>query len=242
MRVPIIWKEWHEQRWKLAFGTVMLVFFTCSMAIAHVVSFKEVVATAWLIGANILWLYSAMGVFAPEQSNGTLPFLVSKPIRPLRVFLVKLLFGWLNFALPLIAAYISLSIVCFATGEPDSIPVTARAMAAALCFGTVLYTLTCCLAPSKSGEAFVGLTGILVLLTVTFYTMLGASTIFRLLEGPRFKGSLLSEAVFGTCPVYLFDIANQFVRPWPKNLVYFEQAAIVLLALWFGYRKWQRRS
>jgi len=243
MRYPILWKEWHEQRWKMAFGTVMLAFFTSSFIVARVVSFDEVLILSWVIGANILWLYSAMSAFAPERSNGTLAFLVSKPARPLRVFLTKWFFGWLNFAVPLIATAISLAVSCLAVNVPVNISNIAQAMISAICFGTVLYTLTCCLAPAKSGEAFVGLTGILILLTITLYTMVGYRVV-NYLEGPIYQQHpVLAEAIFGTCPFYLFGMKqNMLLRPWPKNLVYFEQAALVVLALWFGYRRWRKRS
>jgi hypothetical protein len=117
-----------------------------------------------------------------------------------------------------------------------------KGMAAALCFSTVLYTMTCCLAPSRSGEAFVGLTGILVLLVITLGTMAGGEALFSRLNTPTFRHSVLAQTIAGICPFYLFDIRNTLMRPWPGNLLYFEQGALVVLVLWFGYWKWRRRN
>ena len=63
---PLLWKEWHEQRWKLVFGTAMLVFFTGSLLAARLTTEREIIIVVWVLCGLVLSLYSAMGVFAPE--------------------------------------------------------------------------------------------------------------------------------------------------------------------------------
>jgi hypothetical protein len=241
MRMPIIWKEWHEQRWRLAFGTVMLVGLIGSLAAAHIMSDAEVFAIIGVASAFVLPLYSAMGVFAPERSAGTLTFYASKPAKPLAVFMAKWFFGWLNVVVPVIAAMAFTSLV-----SGDSLPfLTGRPVFASLCFGTILYTMTCCFAPSKSSEAFVGLTGLLILLIMTAYLLAFCYLLYDKWHIPIGKYSLLEQMFFSLCPLsFSASFSSSFCSgPLHQRFRYIlclEQGIIFLLTLWFGYRKWRR--
>ena len=157
---PLIWKEWHEQRWKLAFGTVMLVFFTGSLIAARLTTNSESIYVVLFFGGIILSLYSAMGVFAPERTGGTTTFLASKPIAAWKVFACKWFFGWLNFVVPMLVSVLCFQFVAFEWPADSSL---ARVMFASICLATMFYSMTCCFAPRKSSEAFVGFIGLIIL-------------------------------------------------------------------------------
>jgi ABC-type transport system involved in multi-copper enzyme maturation permease subunit len=242
MIAPIAWKEWHEQRWRLTFGTVMLVGLIGSLATAHIISAAEVFAILWCASAVVLPLYSAMGVFAPEQTAGTFTFYASKPAKPLAVFMTKWFFGWLNVVVPVIAAF---SFAMYFAG--DAIPrLTApdaenlRVMLICLCFGTILYTMTCCFASFRSSEAFVGLTGLLVLLFMTVYPMALSYILHDRLHMSTHEHPILQQILFCLSPLFLFDGAHSLLHQQIAYITYAEQGVIFLLTLSFGYWKWRR--
>ena len=89
MLKPILWKEWREQRWKMLFGTLLLSFITSSSGEMMITVPPDLKFGIWGLGGMLLSLYSAMGVFAPEQTNHTKIFLVSKPLSSWRIFFCK---------------------------------------------------------------------------------------------------------------------------------------------------------
>ena len=146
----IFWKEWREQRWKLFFGTAMLLLFTGSMVAAGMVSNKEALIAVWILGGLVLSLYSAMGVFGPERADATDLFYISKPVAAWKVFWCKWFFGWLNFALPMMLCSV------LAGGLFERLPGIIRGTLGVLLFATIFYSLTCCCAPRRAGPAGVG--------------------------------------------------------------------------------------
>jgi hypothetical protein len=158
MKMPVIWKEWRQQRWRMAFSTVMLVGIIGSTAAAHIVSASEVFVVLCLAGALLLPLYSAMGTFAPEQTARTFEFYATKTASPLRVFAAKWFFGWLNTVVPVIAALCFAILVAGSSVSPLLGPDAEHLpfFLACLALGTILYTMTCCLARFRSSEAEAG--------------------------------------------------------------------------------------
>jgi hypothetical protein len=252
MITPIIWKEWRQQRWKLAFGTVMLVGLIGTLATAHVMNDAEIFAILGVASALVLPLYSAMGVFAPEHTGGTFTFYASKPAKPLAVFMTKWFFGWLNVVVPVTAAFVFTLLVsgnslpgflaCLVNILENPTPISFS-----LCFGTILYTMTCCFAPSKSSEAFVGLTGLLILLIMMAY-LLAVSYLFDNIRHIYFQQqpTLLQQMLFALSPLSFFaSFFAPFFGGGPLHqrfrcILHLEQGIIFLLTLWFGYRKWRR--
>lgn len=239
---PLIWKEWHEQRWKLAFGTVMLASFTWSLLAARLSTESEVIVGAWILGALVLSLYSAMGVFAPERAAKTVTFLSSKPVECWKVFLCKWFFGWLNFAVPIIVCCLGLvvSLLVHPQGRYFNIEFIARGTFGAICIGTMIYSMTCCLAPRNSGEAFTGLVGLIILLVMFIHLFL--------LEFAIFPGIGKEDlGFFGKMAFYINPyIWVTFIEPTSKFselcFIFTEQTILLLVCMWLGKRKWQRSS
>jgi len=239
---PLIWKEWHEQRWKLAFGTVMLASCTWSALAARMATDSEVIIAAWIFGALVLSWYSAMGVFAPEIAAKTITFLSSKPVGSWKVFFCKWFFGWLNFAVPTLVCCLGLAVSVLARpqGRYFNIEFIARGTCVAICVGTVFYTMTCCLAPRKSGEALTGFVGLMILLAMFIHTFLLEFAFFQV-------NALVKFGFFGKIAFFVNPLSGiNFIEPsreFSSACLYFaEQIVLLLLCLWLGIRKWQRSS
>ena len=224
---PILWKEWQEQRWKLAFGSVMLGSLTWAFFASHVVSNQEVIVGVWIVGGTLLALHTAMGVFAPERSAGTTTFLLSKPILPSRAFACKWIMGWLSLAVPLSVCGIGMAMATRVGPQAGSISLgflaigTLRAMATS----TVIYSLTCCLSPRKSEEGGTGLVGL----------SLVAAMFLHFSIGPH--GSVIQQVAKAINPLY-------FAFPAHVSLMLLipGQACLLALSLWIGLRKWERSA
>ncbi len=89
----VLAKEWHEQRWKLAFGCVILMGFAAIGLRTRLIDDRSILLMAVAIGAFILPLFIGMGVVASDRAEGSLATLLALPIRPSLVLMVKLAVG-----------------------------------------------------------------------------------------------------------------------------------------------------
>ncbi|MHC4214166.1 MAG: hypothetical protein ACYSWP_12415 [Planctomycetota bacterium] len=239
----LIWKEWHEQRWKLAFGTVMLVFFAGSLLAARLTAQSESIIVVWILGGLVLSLYSAMGVFAPEMTNGTKTFLSSKPLQPWKVFLCKWFFGWLNFAVPMVVCSTALAIMILLNpqGRFFEISFIAKGTIAGVCLGTVFYSMTCCFAPRKSSEALVGFTGCIILVVFMLHIAVNQIFVFRL-DSLWTDYTLSQEFFLYINPAFWVDSIRPLSSDMHHSILFFEQGVLFAITIWIGFRKWQRSS
>jgi ABC-type transport system involved in multi-copper enzyme maturation permease subunit len=233
----LLWKEWREQRWKLTFGVAMLFFFTGAPLAAGIASYREVGIMTWMGAGLMLALYSAMGIFAPEQTEKTHHFLRSQPAEPWKVFMCKWLFGWLNFTVPLLA-----SSLCFgfawvgSKGNTDiSVEVVIRGTIAGIALATVYYGLILCFAPRKGSEAMVGLVGLIAGLAC--YVHAGVSSIYFV--GQPDSSILEQVSCFVNPFFWLWATATpDHLDSIPLLIVV--QSLIFCLTVFGAYRRWYR--
>jgi ABC-type transport system involved in cytochrome c biogenesis permease component len=231
---PIAWKEWREQRWKTAFGTVMVLAFAGSIVSSRVMTAREAAGVIWIFCILLLPLYSAMGVFAPEHECGTLAFLASKPLRPARVFLAKWFFGWLNVMAPMLACA---ALALLLDRQRLHLPVDLWLAVCATSLATIYYTMTCCLAPRRASEAQVGFCGILLALGCFLHMIIIAHWTPHLGDDPSLARMILG----GLNPLFAFkNMIQNYSDPTLSTVLAIEQCALFALLMWFGYRKWQR--
>lgn len=234
---PIVWKEWREQRWFVAFGTVMLLSFAGIATAARVVTADEAAIATCMIGGTILTLMSAMGVYASEHTNRTKTFLMSRPLDPRKVFLWKWFFGWFNIIVPL-AATAMLVLVLGGWPRGPWIPVLRSAGVMVLCM-TNIYSLICCWAPRRASEAQVGLFGLGVLVACLLHIVVVINVLFAL--GSRSTMRLPTSILLSINPLYLFQGVSD---PWAGTLKIGIPVQLALLAvtLLHGLRTWERSA
>src|SRR4029079_18983290 len=136
----LIWKEWHEQKWKL----VVLLVLASVMPIMQWYGGDSVRPDAFSVFlAGLLVTYSfvaplflAMRVATEYRTQGTFEFVQSLPFPPGRFMIVKLFASLLTFALPLFP------VITFVSLATRKNPVTMQ-LEAMQCAAVVGTTLSC---------------------------------------------------------------------------------------------------
>lgn len=100
----LIWKEWHEQSWKIAFSCVVLGAFVLIGLRARIIADQTMVLAACYIGIGLLPVLTSSGLVPAERNEGSMEMLLSLPLSPLRILLVKTVMGVLACELPLVLA------------------------------------------------------------------------------------------------------------------------------------------
>jgi ABC-type transport system involved in multi-copper enzyme maturation permease subunit len=100
----LIWKELHEQSWKLAFGCIVLSAFVVIGLHARIIPDLSMVSWVCAIGVLILPITSAAGLFPAERAEGSFETLMAMPIPPWKILLAKTMAGIVLCAGPLAAA------------------------------------------------------------------------------------------------------------------------------------------
>ncbi|MHC5035271.1 MAG: ABC transporter permease subunit [Planctomycetota bacterium] len=154
----LAWKEWHEQRWKLVLGSVILGGLTGIGLQARIVSDLEVISLAGFVGAFLWPIFVAMGLVAYERGEGSLHSLLALPVRPALVVALKVLSGTVACLVPLASSAL---IACFVAGGRE-VPIAEMLVfysacpAVALCL--MLWTL--CFSVRQPSEGRAGLVGV----------------------------------------------------------------------------------
>jgi hypothetical protein len=103
---PLLWKEWHEQNWKLAFGCIVLSAIAVIGLHARMVADATLIEWVCVLGATMLPILSSTGLVPAERAEGSFESLLAMPIAPWRILLAKTLMGLLLCAGPLAVAAI----------------------------------------------------------------------------------------------------------------------------------------
>ena len=165
----LFWKEWHEQRWRMAFGCVLMSALPALGLMARVVPDEAVVTVAMLVGSVLLPIFAAMGLIAPERSERTLGSLLVLPVSSRTVLSVKVVVGLATCLAPLACAtFVSL----FMAGErelsSDHILMLCQGSAV---FASLVLVWTLAFSVRQSTEARVGLVGMGVIVAWMMLTM-----------------------------------------------------------------------
>jgi hypothetical protein len=233
----LLWKEWREQRWKMIFGAVMILFFAGSLRAARIASTDEMILVVWFVGGFLLALYNAMGAFAPERAGRTITFLVSKPIASWKVFGCKWFFGWLNVIVPILLSSLCLQFTAryFPVGH------FIKGLFGAIALSTIFYSMSCCLAPRKSSEALVGFVGLIIFLSLLAHVFIIEVILQHSIIGPS-KPTYIGQMIRFINPLYWVFLFAKKDFPWNWFPFLVMQIILLALILWVGLRKWQRSS
>ena len=100
----LIWKEWHEHKWKLASIVVILLGVT-ALAMASSERDRFGLAYSMMFLCIVpLSIFIGLGTAAGERSRGTLPFLQSLPVSMRHVALTQLVAGLMTVVFPVVLA------------------------------------------------------------------------------------------------------------------------------------------
>ena len=107
----LIWKEWHEQSWRLGFGCVVLGAMAMIGLHARIIADEVMMMWVCFIGITLLPVLSVASLLPAERSEGTFESLLALPVAPWKILTAKTVMGLLLCAGPLIvSAIISLLI------------------------------------------------------------------------------------------------------------------------------------
>jgi ABC-type transport system involved in multi-copper enzyme maturation permease subunit len=105
----LIWKEWHEQSWRLGFGCLVLGAMTLIGLHARILNDNAMMMWVCFIGITLLPMLSITGLLPAERSEGIFESLLALPIAPWKILASKTAMGLALCAGPMVvAAVISL--------------------------------------------------------------------------------------------------------------------------------------
>jgi ABC-type transport system involved in multi-copper enzyme maturation permease subunit len=120
----LLWKEWREHVWKLAFGSIILGAFALIGLHTRVVADEMLLEGVGLLAVLLLPVLSSTGLIPAERSDGTLAALLALPVRPIQVFAAKTVMGILLCAVPILV----MALISIAAAGGREIPVSAMIM------------------------------------------------------------------------------------------------------------------
>jgi ABC-type transport system involved in multi-copper enzyme maturation permease subunit len=137
MLKALLWKEWQEQRWRVALACVWLLGPAAIGLKTRIMPDAEILGMLGMLAALILPVFIGMGLFASERKNGTLVYLMAQPISRGRILVVKVIAGLLACLIPMTVCGIT---VCLAVGgrEIGSADIVSAA-AAVTVLGLILF-------------------------------------------------------------------------------------------------------
>jgi ABC-type transport system involved in multi-copper enzyme maturation permease subunit len=224
----LIWKEWVEQRWKLALCCVLLVGFSAAGLRARVAADLAVCVLAAFGGCLLLPIFVGMDLLASERAEGSLISLLALPVSSHKILAVKLLIGCGTIVGYMLAACTTICLM--AGGREIETGRIISLFAGCTGVGVALLIWMTCLAVRQVSEARCAVVGIVVLV-VWVFTMFGFDFL-----GSFFMGGWSPPKWLPVIhPVALLE-ASQSSWHWSIVAVGIQVLWVVLLFLWAASR------
>ena len=137
MLTALLWKEWHEQRWRLALACVWLMGATGIGLKIRLVPDGVVLGLIAMPMAILLPVFAGAGLFAEERHAKTFAYLKVQPVQTRQILLAKLILGWLVVALPFAATFAL--VLIFAGSRELPLGLMWFGFGVVLAFGVVMY-------------------------------------------------------------------------------------------------------
>jgi ABC-type transport system involved in multi-copper enzyme maturation permease subunit len=222
----LFWKEWCEQRWKLVYGCVLSMGFVAVGLRSRIVPDQGIVAMAAVGGAFLMPLLVGMGLVAAERSDGSLGMLLAIPVRPWKIFAVKMMMGTLVCVGPIVGC-MALSLAMAAGREMSASRIIVPYLGG-VAFSIVMLVWMVAFGIRQPSEARAGLIGIAVFMVWVFIIIL--SEVFI---RPPYHLSRLSLVI---TPFGIFDGTldrNYDILP---KVISVQLVAGFCLMMWAAYR------
>ncbi len=98
----LLWKEWHEHKWKLlALSTILVAAPMAGSLIVEKEAWFEILSAMLLPYAFLAGLFVAMGIAAGENARGTMPFFESLPVPMWKAAAAKFFWAAVTVVLPI---------------------------------------------------------------------------------------------------------------------------------------------
>lgn len=179
MMKPLIWKEWHELRWKMAFSCLIIGAFVVIGLKSRIL--PDIGINILSVGSSALLIpiFIAMGFIAEEKNDKSLYTLFVLPIRIRLIYIIKMILG-AGVVLSPILVSLTLSLL-MAGGREESVSYVVKLHVMGACFAIVLFIVTVISGMKYSSEAKVALVGIAWIAFWSFCVFL--EEMFILFEG-----------------------------------------------------------
>jgi hypothetical protein len=112
----LFWKEFHELRWRVAFGVVTMAGFAAIGLRARIIEDEGVVLLSCFFGLFAFPLFVCMGSIAEDREDGSSRFLNALPVSPKGILDAKLLSGLVAVVFPILVTWI---VVTLLAGERE---------------------------------------------------------------------------------------------------------------------------
>jgi hypothetical protein len=100
----LLWKEWHEQSWKLGFGCIVLSALAVIGLHARITADETMSMWVCVFGLTLLPVLSSSGLLPAERSEGSFESLLALPVSPWKILAAKTLIGLLLCVGPMLTA------------------------------------------------------------------------------------------------------------------------------------------
>ena len=216
----LIWKEWREQRWKLALGCVALVGFTLVGLRTRIVMDQVIILTGGVVAAFALPVFVGMDLVAQDRSTGSLKSLLKLPAPPRVVLLVKLAVGAVACVAPILAVA---AVSCILAGGTEMS--TARILqlnAGMAALSLVLLVWVTAFGVRQPTETRAGLVGLAVL-----FACWGIAGVYS-----DFLESRLPEWIIVLHPASLLVVVDEQHMHWLRAVIPVQAALAAALVCW----------
>jgi ABC-type transport system involved in multi-copper enzyme maturation permease subunit len=176
----LLWKEWHEQRWKLGFGCLILATFALVGLHSRAVADETLLEWVAFLGIVLLPVLSSTGLVPAERSDGSLESLLALPVPSSRILAAKTIIGILLCVGPLMAAAVVSLAVAAGRELPAATIISLYARSAAATVSLFVWMLA--LTIRMPGEARAGLLslGVLIFWSLASMGFAGSPALTRL--------------------------------------------------------------
>lgn len=162
----LLWKEWHEQRWRIVFGCTIIGSLALLGFYVRLMRDLEVASLSAAL-AGLLALLVGIGLIAPERQSGTLQALLILPIRPRAVLAAKLLIALIASLSPIATAAMIACLMAAGREEPTSRLLSTYLLACPLALTLLIWTAA--ITVRARSEAMAGLLTIILLTAVGMF-------------------------------------------------------------------------
>ncbi|UCG56431.1 MAG: ABC transporter permease [Phycisphaerales bacterium] len=220
----LFWKEWRQQRWKLAYGCVLLMGSTLVGLRSRLMPDQIIVGLSVIGGSFLMPLLVGMGLVAEERQEGCLDMLLALPVPSWKIFAVKMLVGAAVCVGPILGSMIGALVT--AAGREQSASAIVIPYLGGAAFGLAVLVWAVAFGVRQPSEARAGLVAIGVLVVWAF-----AAFAFEVFLGHHFNRASLEITPYG-----FFEATLDGDYEMLPRLIALQLLMAACLLFWAGYR------